>query len=109
MTYEGHYPGCTSHPDHEGDCTVARSLPARESVGKIRLEALGLNPITGLREASLATLHEAELTMFQVAKDLSYMAVEYDAIIGLATEEADLKRNLLGERLRVLAARLLIK
>jgi len=124
VTYEGHYPGCTSHPDHEGDCTVARSHPGLaeqlESVGKIRLEALGLldrstNAIAN-GQATLDRLHACEMTMHDVAKTLAIIADEWDTLLEpMKPFIASIEPNpnyltfTLPDRLRVLVRALLAK
>lgn len=100
-TYEGHYPGCTSHPDHKGDCTVTRS-PPRETVGKIAL---------GTHNETLSQLHTCEMTMHDVAKELATMANNQDAQMDhfLCGDPLPQVVYSVPDRMRALAARLMVK
>jgi len=101
MTYEGHYPGCTSHPDHKGDCTVTRSLP-KETVGKIQL---------GVHNETLSQLHVCEMTMHEVATELSTLARDHDAQMQpfLCGDPLPMIVVSIPDRMRALAVRLMLK
>ena len=101
MTYEGHYPGCTSHPDHKGDCTVTRNLP-KETVGKIQL---------GMHNETLTQLHTCEMTMHMVASELATLARDHDAQMQhfLCGDSLPKIVYSIPDRMRALAARLMLK